>query len=456
MKTFSQQNPVTVRIDKMCEIWSRKVTGKKFSAVRWLVQHDEEKMLDAFSILETTEHSQLPDLFIRLDTDMDDYESYDKLLFNDWLKNWESPESVKSMKESGVVCTFDTTPWKERLKREEPFPFLECMNEFARSIKGFKDKVVVFLKPLTFQDEKLWIKWIHSNIDNGIPPRVRLMVMDRSGLESFKNWNNFNDSITLTPELNMGNVAREMNATGDQNNPAVQFNTCIFNLGDGLARKNSGNVHHWGKKAFEIALKDKNIPLQVAACITYGAALFQLKDHKGAIEQFSIGRERATAGKASGVKECDSLLLQTIMFLGAVNFHKKENKIAFSHYQEMCEMAIEQNNYFMAMDGLYMSYLLADKLGKYSDSISYLNQAFEIAKSAGFESLKYSSLMLVCENLYKHAINSKNQSQADEIDNQMKEMWGEQWKNIAIERANDRKNYKSGLFANFNFFKKTN
>jgi tetratricopeptide (TPR) repeat protein len=454
MAQFSQQNPISIRVDLMRKKWVEKVKDSKINFIRWIVQPDELRMVDAFCLLEGSVHGQLADLFVRAANHLTDINTFDRVLIEEWISGWESPEGKKQIAESGVKVKWDVNIWKRKLATEGPCSFLEFMSDFAESMEGFNDFLVVYVVPITYVTEEAWVQWVTDKIQKGVPPRIRLMISDIAENQLFEKFRKINNTAHILADLNMHKAAREIATSGDPQSPGVQFNTCLFNLNDALAKKNLADVNYWGNKAIETAKKNKIFNLEVAGGIAYGASLYQLEKFPLAIEKYRVARETAKAGLEAGDNGCGPVFIQSYAFEAAVHLRKKDYKQALAVYQEMGTLAMGQKNYVMAADGWYMASYAAQKLGKKEDAFNCLQNGFKATLMLAPEHIKYSSLLLIGENLYTESNARKDKALAETINWELTKHWGENWRELASEHKKNQKDYgKGGFFLNFDFLK---
>jgi tetratricopeptide (TPR) repeat protein len=454
MAQFSQQNPVTIRIDLMRKKWVEKIDSPDINFIRWIVQPDELRMVDAFCLLEGSVHGQLPDLFVRFANHLTDIKTYDRALTEEWIATWENPEAREPLLQSGIKVNWNAEIWKKKLEEDQLDSFLDCMSDFVQSIEGFDDQLVIYLIPITYVTEADWIQWVSDKIQKGIPSRIRLMISDIAEQQLFEKTKKLKNSAHLLANLDMQKAAREIATSGDSQSPGVQFNTCLFNMGDALAKKSLTDVNYWGQKAIETANKSRIFNLEVAGGIAYGASLYQLGKYPMAIEKFKVARETAKAGVAAGDSGCNPIFIQSYAFEGAVYLRNKEYKKALAMYQEMATHATDQKNYLMSADGWYMASFAAKKLNKNNEAYTCLQNGFEAVLMLEPESIKYSPVLLIGENLYKESNDRKDKALAEKVDLELTKHWGENWKEIAAEnKKNQKKHGKGGLLLNFDFLK---
>src|ERR1035437_2336494 len=230
MAEFSQQNPITIRIDLMRKKWVDKIDSPDINFIRWIVHSDELRMVDTFCLLEGSVHGQLPDLFVRITNHLTDIKTFDRILIEEWIGNWESVEGRNQIAQSGIKCNWNVEIWKKKLTEEQSCSFLDFMSDFAQNIEEFNDYLVVYMIPITYVTEADWIRWVMDNIQRGIPPCIRLMISDITEKKIFEKLQKVNNTAHLLANLDMQKAAREIATSGDPQSPGVQFNTCMFNM----------------------------------------------------------------------------------------------------------------------------------------------------------------------------------------------------------------------------------
>ena len=111
MSTFKDENPITYRIEQMRKKWTETVCDAT-QLVRWVLEKDEVRMFKAFSLLEASEHGQIPDLFLNFDGSFHSAETYGLDLLNGWLEVWNSSEARSEVEHANVIPDWDDTPYQ--------------------------------------------------------------------------------------------------------------------------------------------------------------------------------------------------------------------------------------------------------------------------------------------------------------------------------------------------------
>ncbi|MFK7787144.1 MAG: hypothetical protein AB8B56_18630, partial [Crocinitomicaceae bacterium] len=245
MGTFKEENPITYRIDKMRRDWVENIQDDT-QLVRWLLEKDEVRMVKAFSLLESSEHGQIADLFLNFDVPFSTEEEYGLDLLNNWLGIWNSEDARNEVEYANVLPDWDDTPFRDAPVKKSEQSFLDAMSSFATSVDP-KQKLVLNVMPAAYAGEPGFTDWVLKCLEV-LPENLRLMIFDLDEDPLFHKVPMHFRTVTIFPRLNMAEATKEIVRQGDTNDPAVGVNLCILNMSEAAEKKDEDGVNRWGKE----------------------------------------------------------------------------------------------------------------------------------------------------------------------------------------------------------------
>ena len=465
MAAFKEENAITYRIDKMRKQWSRSVK-KDTALVKWSVQEDEVRMVQAFSLLEGSEEGKLPQLFLNFQVPFSNKTNYAKDLLEFWLELWNSPEARREVKEQGVLPDWDASPFvdaspdSENISLRDSSPvnsgpsfgssygdstrpeniawFLECMSSFTTSI--CKKRVLVLnIMPLAYNREPEFKEWVFECVKQ-LPQNLKLMIYDVVDYPLFEKIPKAIPCVDIKPDLEMGNAMREIltAGSGSGSTTAVDIHVCLFNMADSLKEKDLAGVCHWGKEAAKIGKELHNKSLEATAYLAYGSALFQLRKTDDAIIQYERAQSLAQLGIAGQDATAPSLLLQSYNFLAALYLFKKKRAKAAEYFGKTADTALEQNNLMIYVESSRQQAEMLRTTGEAKYAHVILKKAYENGKQLPPDTQKFSSMLLLCAALEASADDNNESVVVREIDEHASNIWGSDWRELA--QGNSYKN----------------
>ncbi len=428
MSTFKDENPITYRIDKMRKNWMENVCDTT-QLVRWVVLKDEVRMFKAFSLLEASEHGQIPDLFLNFDCSFSTEEQYGHDLLTGWLTTWNSEDARKEVEYANVIPDWDDTPYRDAPIKDSEKTFLEAMSSFAASIDP-NQQMVLGIMPSGYIGEPGFKEWVLKCLEV-MPENLSFMVYDLNEKPLFHKVPMHFKVSTLVANLDMSEATKEIVRQGDLNDPAIGVNLCILNISEATSAGDEDEINHWGKEGVEIAEKTGLKSIVATVYLAYGSAFYQLKKFKDAIRLFESAEEQAIGGKEEEDIAIPAVLLQTYNFQAATYLYTKKYEKARDFYLLASEEALKQKNIAMYMEAQRMASLMSEKMNDPEKAYSLISETYDTCKSYDKLQLKFTSMLLICIRYDEYAFEHKNKSLLDEIDEFATEIWGDEWKDIS-------------------------
>ncbi|MVT09577.1 hypothetical protein [Chitinophaga tropicalis] len=426
--SFIEHNPISHRIDLMRARWHQYVQPD-VQIIRWLVEPDEVQMVEGFFRLESSPHGQLPELFLKLATPFYEEQAYENAMLEEWLHRWETPEGQQELQATGITVQYNAAQYRQALNAGHDAGKIlwKALEDFATNISGFDGKLVLFIWPEECAFPKKWASWLQQFLEPGIPPHLRVMLFDVKKQEYLQRCAALKHATTIPANLNMREAIRQIATSGNPHNPTVQFNQCMFNLGDALSRRKLREVHEWGQKAVAAGNKSGQISLEATGVIGYGSALFQLKEYPDAIRQLERAVQLTSQPAQTGDMSAGGVLVQAHAFRGAVYYRTRSWKDAEIAYRQMGEAATQLQMPVMAMEGWRQAAHACEKHGNRKQAFEYFQHAYKAGLGLDPETRKVTAFPLVAAALHLQAKALKETALQQDIETQLQQILGPHW-----------------------------
>lgn len=425
---MQENNAITHRITQLQTKWYRKVK-EDTKLVRWLIEENEYRMLEAFVLLESGEHGVLSEFFFPFTIPFFDNkeESFALNLKNAWIDTWNNKQYRDEVPKK-LLPQWQSQPYENTTVKNREQEFLECMSSFAQAISNNARLVLVLLPQNLKQLGKQWGNWVLS-LTEKLPDNLQIMVVDYKDSKAFRYIPNEVKEVSIEANLKMFQAMKEIVASsGDAHEPGIAINTCLLNIFEELQKENIRGVELWGNKGIEVAKEAASKSLEATVLITYGSAYFQLKKYDKALVKFKNALTACYDGIAQDDTVCESLLIQGYNFTAAT-YHVKRNKSeAIEYYLKTAETAKSYQVYPTYIQSIRLASELSVKQFNSKEAYKLLNNCFETVKELDKTMLRYTTFFLVCEKLYdKYHVNNEKDA-AITVENLAKSIWGEHWK----------------------------
>ena len=432
MSTFKDENPITYRLIQMQKMWIQHIC-KKMKLIRWLVDKEEARMVKAFAATEASEHGKIESLFITFETPFTDTTTYGKELVATFITTWNSEEARAEVAHADVLPDWESEKYNEVSDKKSAETFVECISSFAKALDE-TTTIVVFLCPHAVSDLQAFSKWILKTSEI-LPENLKFMVYDLKDAPIFKYFEDTEKQITLEANLNMRGAMREIITSGDANNPVVGVNLCILNLTEASGKGDAKAIDHWGKEGVRLAKETKVLNLEATVLLAYGSAYYQQKNFKKALKLYQQAEEKSLEGIEKNDTTCQSLLMQIYHFQAATYLYTKDKEKAFEYYQKTASEAQKQQNKMLYLEASRQAAYVARKQYENEIAIHILKEAFAEGKEIAVDTSKFSSMLLICDELYTYAERYGDKTLKDEVNVYAEKVWGANWLEVSQKDA---------------------
>ncbi|GHT59750.1 hypothetical protein AGMMS50239_07140 [Bacteroidia bacterium] len=423
----NRHNPIARIIEKLQVRWQETVSERPdYRVVRWLIDPEESELINGFFRLESSAYGSLPEFFIVMLTPFEKFrDDFSKQLIVDFVNMWEQDQAVKEYDVKWNPSVWlekgnDGANWTETL--------IGMLTDFQKQVCNSGQVLVFGLIPRTmanFYDFNNWIMIAGEKL----PPEIKLSFVDHIGKnylkESVKNFKSKGLTIECG-DLNIRQTVRQMATAGEKNDPEAAFRKCLFEMGDGVSKKNTEKVNHWGKEAILIAQKSGVKSFLATAYLVYAGFLLQLRKNEvdNLLDQ---GIKIAESVMGSGDETITAVLLQLYGYKAACQNINGSKKDAVRWLSKQAHFAVDNNH---KIYGMSICRLLA-KMAKGSWNDDIYRDSLELGYHAGDElsesELRASEIKILAYYYARELEKENRKTESNAIHERMTILFGEGW-----------------------------
>ncbi len=426
---FLQANAVTHKLMEFQTEWLENL-NEDTRLVRWLVDNDAARMVHAMCMYEATEHGDLEELFLIIDTPFSGFDDYGNDLTDYWLKLWTNSDKRKEVEGLIDLPNWDYSPYQDQVEKDSHIRFLECMSSFAKSISNDTVLVVALFPQHDLGLNKNWVRWHKACLDL-IPDNLIVTIIDDKSSNLFKGVY-LKKMTTLSPTLNSLALMREMSESAAQDGEeGADFTVCLLNLMEAGGKKDISAMEHWAKEGAKEAQLMESVGMEASVYITHGSLLFQLKKYKEALKLFERSEKLSYEGMGQKDDTSATIYIQSTNFIAASYQMLKDKNKAKEYYNLTANRAFEQKNIPIYIEASRQYAHLSETMWNKEDTYDILIQVYLTVKDMDKQMLKFSSMLPVCLKLDSlHNQTSSTEEQKNEIEDFACAIWGEDWREL--------------------------
>lgn len=334
---MSPTNPIESRLRKLTRQWESFVAREESRVCRWHVQTDECQMIEAFYKVEAEETGNTQDIFLKFSSSFEDPYSYGQALCEELAAQVE--HDLEYLQEEGIILNWvkEDSEGSSGLNT----PFFNDLASFAHSIEELLDegRIVAYLAPQDRNNLDQLEEWLMKAVEQGIPQKVRVMVMDTNEYALFDRLSESypEEVATLRPDLSMGSALQLIAAKGNPRLPDVKFRKAFVGLTQAVAKGNLAALNRMSRRAMDIARLNKWPHLEVATLMAVAGAYLGKRQYDQAMALYRqaeqvIGRSYPSTDKLGANLASKVAFAQGSTLIAAKDFKKAaqlfENTVA--------------------------------------------------------------------------------------------------------------------------------
>jgi tetratricopeptide (TPR) repeat protein len=421
-----RKNAVERRLDVLHDQWMEFAQLPEARLLRWVVEPDEVRMVEAFLEKEGDERmGECPDLFLRLDEPFDDPARYGYALREALVRMEE--ESRTGMGEEWPV--WSCPPVKEGETDVEAF--LAACDSLRDHYESLCEHLVAVLLPARGEDASAWLKWLGSAVEKARSFHVRLVVLDDARTLVLEPLAELRPDrvVTIPAKLEMGRALEELSQeAGNLDTPGGQFRELFVRLGNAAAKGDVERARTLGAQAVAVAASQELYALVVAAHFAVGGALLGAGRPGEALEQYQQAEAAAGESAKKGEPQGAQLRLSSRMAQGAARVTAQEYPQAAALYEETAPLARELKDARMELECWRMASWCCEVAKEVERAWEHGQRAWEVGRAMDEGTRKTSTLPYVGEALVRLSQERQGAQAARAMESEVESILGSDWR----------------------------
>ena len=421
-----RKNAVERRLELLYAQWTEFAQEPEARLLRWVVEPDEVRMVEAFLEKEGDERGECPDLFLRMEAPFDEPERYGYAL-REALVGMEE-ESRAGLEEEGL-SGWECPPVKEGETDVEAF--LAACDSLRSQYESLCEHLVLVLVPARGTDASAWLKWLWRAVEKAESPHVRLVVLDdaRTLLLAPLAEALPERVVTIPAKLEMGRALEELSqAAGHLDTPGGKFRELFVRMGNAATLGDVGKVERLGAQAVAVAAGAGLHSLSVAAHFVVGGALLSAGRAQEACEHYRQAEAAAGESEAKGEPQGAQLRLKSRMAQGAARVTAQEYPEAAKLYEETAPLASELNDARMELECWRMASWCREVAKEVERAWAHGQRAWEVGRAMDAQTRETSTLPYVGEALVRLSHERQGEQAARAMESEVESLLGEDWR----------------------------
>lgn len=428
-----QHNPVSIAIESLQQQWIEQVgTSQPLKVVRWLINFEEQPLLNGFFRLESSPHGACEEFFLALFSAYDTQRGkYAERLMLDMFRMWDEDATVhkadRKWEREKFKMRMGQTIWPDEKSVTDKI-LVDVLADFKQHFCKDKQRLVLVLLPATVDDMEDYNDWI-SYLVEILPDGVMLCLADYIGNENFKvacKAMGHNHLTLKCGRFDMRQMASDMVASGaDPENPQTVFQECLLAMGNSTSNKDKSSLIKWGDKAVRAARQSGSQSFLATAYLVYAGFMMQFKD-KRTIELLDKGQAIAQMAYDNKETEATIVLMQIYGYYSAYYSILSKRKTACGWSLRQADFAAKHE---MPQYAITIFRHTAQLAVTADDEIYHLalERGYAVSKSLPADELRATETPLIAYYQMEAMEEAENRVVLQEIDARMKEVFGNGW-----------------------------
>ncbi len=389
---MSGQSAVMKRINTLTRQWTKFTDDATARVLRWRLDSNAGRFIDAFLAFHGDEASDLTDLFIpvAIPSGEDAY----------WPEVYETLVAEIDEAKADLAELELPTDWqppkidKAELMAKPAAAVIEMLASYQKYYADLFDHVAIVLMPESIEDRDRWMETLDEAFTaHQWPASVRIIVMDWTPYTMLQNWSESKGKrvMTFSPVLDIQGLPLEILSQLKTTGPGAEFRSLFVQLS---AAANGGavqRVQNIAERAIRVALDNQWFALVAAVRMVVGSTMSTSGDAQMAAEMFKQARAAAHTISVTDISRVQMMLVSGLSEAG--------NKLAGGEYREARNMynaaskvASEAKNPNMAFESHRMACFCAQQSGDFEDAWFHAKQALATAKNLDSHAKRHSTV----------------------------------------------------------------
>jgi hypothetical protein len=428
---MGKKNAVERRLDVLLEQWTEFAHLPEARLLRWVVEPDEVRMVEAFLKKEGDERlGECPDLFLRLEEPFDEPARHG-LVLREALVRLEA-ESHPGLEAEGL------SPWPgppEKAGATDTEAFLAACESLHGHYAGLCEHLVVVLMPAGGADAGAWLQWLRRTVERAHFPQVRMVVLEDARVLALEPLAELFPErvVTIPARLDMARAMEELSReAGHLDTPGGKFRELFVRMGTAATKGNVGTVEKLGAQAVAVAADHGLHSLEVTARFVMGAALLGAQRPKEALEHYRQAEAAAERSEAKGEPEGLPLRLKARLAQGAARVTAEEHAPAAVLYEETAPLARAMKDARMELECWRMASWCCEVSKEWERAWAHGLRAWEVGRALDAPTRETSTLPYVAEALVRLSQERRGPLAAREMEREVEAVLGRDWRPEAL------------------------
>lgn len=448
----NEHNPIAQLIAQLQHKWNSDVTPyPELSLVRWLIIPEQARLYEGFLKLESTPHGSLPDMVIVLLTQFSNKKLHSQHLINDWIDAYKKDEkTLKAISEEHSNFKWNIDEFEAKISDDTSTNnklLVEMLQTFQEALPEKDRALTLALFPYSVESPKEYAAWIDSLIKLGLPTNVRFMIFDYSDERYFDPLlkTHEDQAKSLAIPLDLDEAISKIASSGDPNKPDVLFRQCMLKMSKAVTNNNLTNLHKWGKKGLEATQRSGIKSLYATAHIVYAGMLFSFKEFELIDDLLQKGLAISKQGLKMGDDACKPILIQFYGFQASSKQLQKKKEDAANLFCKQADTALEHGFAQQPLTAWWMASSVIKKKDKqqYKEIVT---KAYNFGNKQEKETLQSSCMGFIASDYYTLLDNDDLKEECIKVDDFMKEIDGDDWRDEIETRKKEMEKRKLSLF----------
>ncbi|HYO71080.1 MAG TPA: hypothetical protein VEU33_33870, partial [Archangium sp.] len=250
---MAKKNAVEKRLDLLHDQWTEFAQLPEARLLRWVVEPDEVRMVEAFLEKEGDERiGECPDLFLLFDEPFEEPAKYGAALREALLAMVE--ESRAGLEPEAGLPPGETCPPARAGADVESF--LEACGWLHGHSEHLCEHLAVVLMPSQVGEAQAWLTWLRTAVEKAESPHVRLVVLDDARTLTLEPLAEAlpEKVVTIPAKLNMPGALEELSRdAGNLDSPGGRFRDLLVHMSNAATKGAVSKVEKLGAQAVAVA-----------------------------------------------------------------------------------------------------------------------------------------------------------------------------------------------------------
>lgn len=423
-----RKNAIERRIAQLEQDWVSFTEHLQARVLRWIIDADASRMIEAFIEFQQGDEAELPDLFVRIDEPFGDVTTYAARLQKYFLTGYR-----ESCHEYADVTPAPWTGANQVPATSAAQSLVDLLASFQQHYSAIFEHMGVFLLPAdsATRSADAWVKWLRELLSANIPAPIRFIVLDPSDTRQLETVQpDVGDRmISIQPELNMPIAYAEL-ARGDTKGipeaaPGILFRQRFVALTNAAEAGDVATAEQAAQSALQIAQQQNWVQMQTVASMALGAAYFAAGRGR---EALSVYRQAAQSVQGSDDPTAPMLYVQARFAEGATLIGEAEYADAAQVYETTAPAAARRpEDALLHLECWRMASYCQEMTGEYELAWRHGLTALQLAEKWDPELRRNSTLAYVGQGLIRLARRAQDASREEHVQSRMCKLCGDSW-----------------------------